>query len=129
LGGQNTEGKSDTRVHKSRGTPHIAILVVLILSSLATLLGDLGTVANMTNAGVFITYVFVNSSLIRMRYTKPKEKRPFRVPINIGKLPILPVLGIITSLFMLVQFDLFILILEFILIGLGYLFFRVFVKK
>ncbi|MBW1839217.1 MAG: amino acid permease [Deltaproteobacteria bacterium] len=118
-----------SKIHKRTGTPHLAIIAVLILSSFATLLGDLGTVANMTNAGVFITYLFVNSSLIRMRYTKPKEERPFKVPINIGKMPVLPVLGIITSLFMLIQFDAFILTLELILIGLGYLFFRMFVKK
>jgi APA family basic amino acid/polyamine antiporter len=118
-----------SRIHKKRGTPHFAILTVLILSSLATLLGDLGTVANMTNAGVFITYVFVNLSLIRIRFTKPKEERPFKVPLNIGKLPILPVLGIASSLMMLVQFEPFILILELVLISLGYLFFRAFVRK
>ncbi len=118
-----------SRIHKKRGTPHFAILTVLILSSLATLLGDLGTVANMTNAGVFITYVFVNLSLIRMRFTRPKEERPFKVPLNIGRLPILPVLGIASSFVMLLQFEPFILILEVFLISLGYLFFRVFVKR
>ncbi len=118
-----------SRIHKKTGTPHYAILVVLVLSSMATLLGDLGTVANMTNAGVFITYVFVNSSLIRMRFTKPKEERPFKVPLNIGRMPVLPVLGIASSVVMLAQFEPFILILEFVLIGLGYLFFRTFVKK
>lgn len=118
-----------SRIHPRRGTPHFAILAVFLLSSLATLMGDLSVVANMTNAGVFITYLFVNSSLIRMRYTKPRDERPFRVPLNIGRLPIPPVLGIGASLVMLAQFEPWLLVLESCLILIGYAVFRVFVRK
>jgi len=44
-------------------------------------------------------------SLIILRFKEPKLNRPFRVPLSIGKLPLLPTLAIPASLFMAIQFD------------------------
>jgi APA family basic amino acid/polyamine antiporter len=83
-----------------RGTPYVSVFLVMVLASLALFIGDIETVAMMTVFAIFIVYLFVNLSLIRLRYTNIK-KRPFRTPINIGRFPVLAFLGVLSSLFML----------------------------
>ena len=60
--------------------------------------GSIGVVAALTNLGVFLVFFAVNGALIAYRYNNRKEKKKddgFRVPGNIGWLPILPTLGAI----------------------------------
>jgi APA family basic amino acid/polyamine antiporter len=87
-------------------TPLVAILAVMILSIVFAFIGDIDFVANVTSLGAFITFAFVNASLIWLRFTKPKFKRSFKVPLNIGKFPVLPFLGLITCVFMISRFHL-----------------------
>ena len=48
----------------SRGTPTVAIIAVGALAGLFSLTGDIGAVAQMSNAAVLIAFVLVNASLI-----------------------------------------------------------------
>jgi basic amino acid/polyamine antiporter, APA family len=88
-------------VNNKTNTPSTAIIITTLLTLLFTLLKDIKIVASTSNFTIFITFLIVNLSLIKLRYSKPKFKRPFKVPLSIGKLPILPVLGALSSLFML----------------------------
>jgi len=90
-------------VNPSRRTPFGAIAVVGVLTLLFFLLGDIEVVANLTNFTVFATFVVINAALIKLRYDKPDMKRAFKVPISIGKMPVLPVIAIATTLFMMVN--------------------------
>ena len=56
----------------------------------------------------------VNLSVILLRYVQPQIEQPFRVPLNIGKFPLLPLFEFGTTLYMATQFE-----LEIILAGLG----------
>ena len=89
------------RVHKKRQTPHLAVAVIGILTILLTLGGDIELVAHITTTFLFITFALVNIATIFIRY-KVKTKRPFKMPLNIGKFPVLSALGVLTSLFMLI---------------------------
>jgi basic amino acid/polyamine antiporter, APA family len=109
------------KIHRKTRTPWIAISTMAVLSILFVFMGNIETVANLTNFTVFITFIIINLSLIRLRYTHPKLKRSFRTPINIGKFPILPLLGILTSIFLLTNLDLEIHIYGIVLIVIGVL--------
>lgn len=87
-------------VNPSRRTPFWAIAIVGILTLLFFLLGDIEVIANLTNFTVFATFVVINAALIKLRYDKPEMKRAFKVPMSIGKMPVLPVIAIATTLFM-----------------------------
>jgi APA family basic amino acid/polyamine antiporter len=91
-------------VHPKRRTPFVAIFLMLLLSMFFVYAGDLVTVANMTTAGMFIVFIVVNASLIVVR-RKPGHNPPFKVPLNIGKFPILALFGLITSIYLLLQFE------------------------
>jgi len=85
-----------SKVHKKRRTPWMAVLVTMGFSMLFVLFGDIKIVASITDLGVFATFILVNASLILLRYAKPKAKRPFKTPLNIGKFPVIGLLGLIS---------------------------------
>ena len=83
-----------------RGTPYVSVFLVMIIAMLALLIGNIETIAMITVFAIFIVYLFVNLSLIKLRYTN-KKKRLFRTPVNIGRFPVLAFLGVISCLSML----------------------------
>ncbi|MBD3156261.1 amino acid permease, partial [Candidatus Peregrinibacteria bacterium] len=95
--------KPFTRVHKKFRTPHFAIIAVMLFSILFALIEDIGLIAELTNFTLFITFAVINTAVIVLRYTMPERKRAFTMPINIGKLPLISVIGIISCLFLLAQ--------------------------
>jgi len=93
-------------VHPRTGTPRRAILAAAAISCCFVLLEDIAFVANVTNFTLFVTFVTVNASLILLRFRKPHAPRPFRVPLSVGRLPLLPLGGMVTCLFMITQLSL-----------------------
>ena len=93
------------RVHPKRRTPWTAIIVVMLLSMGFVFSGDIAFVASANDFILFSTFVVINASLIYLRYKDPDRPRPFRVPLRIGTLPILPTLGIVTSIFLIFHLD------------------------
>jgi len=87
-------------VHPSVQTPARAIVLSLVVSAGFALSGDIGLVAGATNFAVFIGFAAVNLSLIVLRFTMPDVPRPFRVPLNVGRLPLLPVIALASVAFL-----------------------------
>ncbi len=92
-----------SRIHPSYQTPWVAILGVASLSALFVLFRDVAVVANIANFMIFIVFFMVNLSLIKLRYTDPGRNRPFKVPLNIGRFPLLPLLGALSTVFLFLQ--------------------------
>ena len=103
-----------SKVHSKTGTPWIAVIGIFIASLAFAFVGDIVIVANIVVFAVVITFAMVNLAVILLRYVQPDLERPFRVPLNIGKFPILPLFGFAVTVYMAVQFE-----LEIILVGLG----------
>ena len=87
-------------VDKKTRTPWVAIFLIMIVTVLFILIGDIKFVAGLANLGLFITFTFVNLSLIILRYKKPYMERKFKVPLNISKFNIPAFLGFLFCLFM-----------------------------
>jgi len=102
------------KVHSKTGTPWIAVIGIFATSVAFAFVGDIVIVANIVVFAVIITFAMINLSVILLRYVKPDEERPFKVPLNIGKFPIMPLIGFIVTVYMALQFE-----LEIILVGLG----------
>jgi basic amino acid/polyamine antiporter, APA family len=116
-------------VHKKTRTPWVAISVISLLSILFLFVGNIEMVANLTNFTVFITFIIINLSLIKLRHTHPKLKRPFKTPFNIGKLPVLALLGVLTSVFLLMNLELQIHLYGVVLIAIGAIIYKCIPKK
>ena len=83
-----------------RNTPTRAILITTTIALLFLLFEDISLIVGFTNFLIFVTFIIMNASVINLRYKKPELKRKFKVPLTIGKTPIIPVFGILISLFL-----------------------------
>jgi APA family basic amino acid/polyamine antiporter len=110
---------SKTDLH---GTPMFAILAAGLVALLISFSGDIKTVAQLTDLGVFIAYAAVNAALIAI--AGKKLKRAFTSP-RLAGIPILAWLGVASSLFMLITFELNLWLLEITVIMAGLIFFKI----
>lgn len=97
--------KPFTRVHKKRKTPHIAILTVMGVAILFTFIRDVGLIAELTNFTIFVTFAIINLAVITLRFKFPDHERKFKMPLNLGKLPILAFFGFLTCIFFISQIE------------------------
>jgi len=109
-------------VHRKRGTPVWATVAVGAGACLFSLAGDIGFTAGLTNFTLFLTFAVINAAVILLRFRHPRMARPFKVPGAVAGVPLLPVLGVITSVALLSQLDLSVMGLGalLVLIGSGY---------
>ncbi len=113
------------KIHPKTKTPWIAVIVILITSVGFTFVGDIVIIANIVVFAIVITFAAINLAVIVLRYTEPVLERPFRVPINIGKFPILPLFGFGTTVYMALQFEIEIILVGIIIIGIGAIFYKI----
>lgn len=88
-----------------KGVPYIAVLAITLLTAAFILPGDITTVAELTDFSALFIFIVVNACLIVLRYTHHHVPRTFKVPLNIGKFPIIPALGLLTSMYLLFSYS------------------------
>lgn len=103
------------RVQKSSGSPVFAVVLSGLFSLVFLSIGKIDFVANATAFILFLVFILVNFSMIRLRFSKPQLHRPFKVPFSIRKIPVLPVVGILASLVLVASMP-----LDVILAGIGF---------
>ena len=101
-------------VHHKTKTPWIAVILIFITAIGFSFIGDIVIVANIVVFAVVVTFAMINLAVILLRYVRPELERPYRVPVNIGKFPILPLFGLGATIYMATQFE-----IEIIIAGLG----------
>jgi APA family basic amino acid/polyamine antiporter len=106
--------KALARIHPRRRTPWVAVVATMVSSMAFVLFGHINLVASITDLGTFYIFIFVNASAIALRYRMPTATRVFRAPVNIGRFPLISLLGLVSS-FALVSY----LTVNAIVIGLG----------
>jgi APA family basic amino acid/polyamine antiporter len=117
------------KIHSKTKTPWIAVIGILVTAVAFSFIGDIVIVANITVFAVVITFAVVNLSVIVLRYTEPELKRPFRIPISVGKFPILPLFGLGVTIYMAIQFDMEIMAVGLGIIATGVIFYLVFNRR
>ncbi|MFC2143674.1 APC family permease, partial [Candidatus Aenigmatarchaeota archaeon] len=121
--------RSLSRIHKKTRTPWVAIIAVMIFTILFLFAGNIEQIASITDFALFVTFAMINLVAIVLRYKLPKMKRSFRIPLNIGKFPVISFLGLAASLFMLANLSIDILIYGAITIVVGLVLFKAMIEK
>jgi len=121
MGREGSLPKWISEVHPKRRTPWKAIALTCLFTLGALLYGGIREIAEVADIAVFMVFFTTNLSLIGMRYKYRKAKRPFKVPINIGWFPVLPLLGLLSCVFMIAHFRVQILLMGLALIVSGLL--------
>lgn len=94
-----------SRTLSKRKTPWVAALVALTVAALLLPLGRVEVLAGIASFSTMIAFAAVNITLIVLRKTQPQAKRPFRVPFSFARIPIPPVLAVVSCVVFLFQFD------------------------
>jgi len=105
-----------SRIHNKRRTPWISVFVVMFIAMAFVFLENIEIVASITDFATFVVFFFVNAAAIILRFTHADMKRRFRIPLNIGKFPLIPLFGLITIIVLTSH-------LEPVTIGIGFLLF------
>ncbi len=116
-----------SHISKTRKTPVIATFVVCLLAAIPVFLNDISIAANASDFAIFVTFAVINLSVIKLRYTD-KTKRIFKMPLNIGRMPILALLGLISSILLLFSLPLDVIFYGFVLIVISFITYEI-VKK
>jgi basic amino acid/polyamine antiporter, APA family len=92
------------RTTAGRRAPWVAALVLYAGACLLLPLGEVGTIASISALGILLVFVTVHAAVIGLRFSAPAHDRPFRSPWRLGRVPLLPPLGMAISLALITQF-------------------------
>lgn len=86
-------------VHAKFHTPWVSSLLVMCLVGIFAAFAPLSLVGHLTSIGTLLAFAIVCASVMVLRKTRPDLPRPFRTPF----VPVVPLLGILTCLFMMMS--------------------------
>jgi len=92
-------------IWQSRGTPWVAALLALLMAIGLVFAGNLQLLAGLSSFAALLSFLAVNVALIVLRFSRSDQRRPFRIPFSIGRLPLLPVAAIAGILVLLGYFE------------------------
>ena len=81
-----------------RKTPVAALVFIALVTSAFALIGDIAIVARIAAVSIFLTFILVNLSAIMLRLRLPELARPYRMPLHLGRVPVIPVFAILLTL-------------------------------
>jgi APA family basic amino acid/polyamine antiporter len=87
------------KLHKVFKTPINGIIVVGVVASCLAAFLPITAIAELVNIGTLAAFIIVSASVLILRRTRPDIERPFRTPF----LPWVPILGIISSLGLVIE--------------------------
>ncbi|MBN8935621.1 MAG: amino acid permease [Rhizobiales bacterium] len=94
-----------TALSPMRRTPWAAALLICCMSAIMLPIGNVRMLAELSSFAALLAFFAVNIALVVMRYRQPDLPRPFRVPLAIGWMPILPLAAIVSICVLLANFD------------------------
>lgn len=88
-----------SRIHPRRKTPWANTLIVGSAVSLAAATTPISVLGDLVSLGTLAAFAVVCAAVIYLRTTHPEIERPFKVPFY----PVIPILGIVTCVFLMAQ--------------------------
>ena len=76
------------------GVPWVGVLIAVAGGAASVLLGHIEVVASVTDFAVYLVFLAVNAIVVILRWHRPDQVRPFRVPVAIGRTPVLPLAAV-----------------------------------
>jgi ethanolamine permease len=116
------------RVNERRKTPVNALLANMVIGIIALLSGRTDQIVTISVLGAVTLYVFAMITVLALRRKEPELERPYRAPLY----PVFPIVALVVGLACLVALVWLYIklsLIYFSILGLAYIWFRLFVKK
>ncbi|MGQ0764352.1 MAG: amino acid permease [Gemmatimonadota bacterium] len=88
-----------SRVHPKYQTPHVSTIITGSVAGVIAGLFPIGLLGELVSIGTLLAFVIVCAGVLVLRYQSPNLHRPFRTPL----VPLVPILGILTCGYMMVN--------------------------
>ncbi len=89
-------------IHPKYRTPYITTIVTGVTVALAAGFTPIKLVAELCNIGTLFAFILVCGGVLVLRYLKPQIKRPYKAPF----FPVVPILGILSCLYLMISLPL-----------------------
>lgn len=93
------------RVSRNKQSPWTGALLAFATSLALLPIGDLKILAELSSFVALLAFLTVNLTLVILRFRLPDHARPFRVPLSLARLPLVPLVAIGTIIVLLANFD------------------------
>jgi basic amino acid/polyamine antiporter, APA family len=84
------------RIHRRFRTPHVTTILTGVIVALLSAFMNIDEMVDLTNIGTLFAFALVCLGVIILRIKDPHRERAFRVPFS----PVVPILGIISCIFL-----------------------------
>src|SRR4051794_1918432 len=81
------------RLHPRFRTPWFTIAFFSVLAALLLLPGETALLGNLYSFGAMLSFTTAHVSVVALRIKQPDRERPYRMPLNVGNIPLTAVLG------------------------------------
>jgi APA family basic amino acid/polyamine antiporter len=85
------------RLHPTRSTPYVVIAIAALLAAALVTPLDLEFLISIYAFGATLAFTIAHLSVVRLRFTEPDRRRPYRMPLTIGRVPVPAAIGAIVS--------------------------------
>ena len=92
-------------VTAKRHSPWVGAILSFLLAAALLPIGDLKILAELSSFVAMLAFLAVNITLLVLRYRLPEHPRPFRVPLRIGRLAVVPLVAVASIMLLLTGFD------------------------
>jgi basic amino acid/polyamine antiporter, APA family len=93
------------RVSSDRLSPWAAAALAFATAIVLLPLGNLKVLAELSSFIALLAFLAVNLTLIVLRFRQPELPGPFRVPLSVGRLPLIPVFAMASIVVLLASFE------------------------
>lgn len=85
------------RLHPTRSTPYVVIAIAALLSAMLVIPRDLDFLVGIYAFGATLAFTIAHLSVVRLRYSEPQRRRPYRMPLTVGRMPVPAAVGALVS--------------------------------
>ncbi|HWG91311.1 MAG TPA: amino acid permease, partial [Candidatus Thermoplasmatota archaeon] len=97
--------ESWAKVHPKFGTPALATAITGGFVAIAASITPIGIASSLTSIGTLFVFAIVCVNVIVLRYREPGLERPFKVPLNVGRFPVLAAIGVVTCAMLMLSLE------------------------
>lgn len=85
------------RLHPTRSTPYVLIIIAALLAAALVIPQDLDFLVGIYAFGATLAFTIAHLSVVKLRFTEPSRKRPYRMPLTVGRIPLPAAFGALVS--------------------------------